>query len=320
MDDKMLHEYRREPDPAFASELRERLRRHERPRILPANPALRVLAAAAAVAVVVVVVATVPSVRVSAQSVLDIFRVKHFAAVEFKESRREVLESMEKDHLMVFDKVETTLDPGPARHVASRAEAGTLAGFSVLAPHYLPDSLAADSVFVQGAGAIRVAASEAKLRALLDRLDLKKVKVPSGLDGQWVEVKKPPMVAQRFQSRERKVVLLQSTSPQVAMPAGWDLAQLGEIGLRILGLDAGEAKRVAKATDWKSTLLVPLPMNASSFRQVTIGRGQGLLINMADKNRDRVGSILLWSEGDRIFCLRGHMNASDLIQMAESIS
>jgi hypothetical protein len=87
MDDRMLHDYRREPDPRFASDLRERLRRHERPRALPSPRALRIVAAVAAAAAVTVVFA-VPSVRVSAQALLDVFRVRRFAAVEFKESRR----------------------------------------------------------------------------------------------------------------------------------------------------------------------------------------------------------------------------------------
>ena len=96
MDDRMLHEYRREPDPRFASDLRERLRRHERPRALPSPRAIRIVAAVAAAATVTVIFA-VPSVRVSAQAVLDVFRVRRFAAIEFKESRRDLLASYQVD-------------------------------------------------------------------------------------------------------------------------------------------------------------------------------------------------------------------------------
>jgi hypothetical protein len=316
----MLHEYRREPDPAFARDLRDRLRRQERPKRLSARAGGLLFAGAAAA--LLIIVFAVPSVGVYAQSVLDVFRVKRFAAVQFTESHRQILDSLEKDRLMIFDKEEVTQEPGPSRGVASREAAGDEAGFKVRAPGFLPAGFKADSVFVQGAGAVRFAASEAKLRALLDRLDLKSVKVPPGLDGGWVEVKKPPIVLQRFvggKDQKRRAILLQANSPEVSMPAGWDLAVLGEIGLRILGLDEGEAKRVAKATDWKSTLLVPIPMNAASFRQVTVRGRPALLIMEADRKQDREAAMLMWSDGDRIFCLRGSMSSRDLMQMAESI-
>ena len=322
MDDKMLHEYRRPPDARFARELRERLRRHERPSALRAPRTIRFLAAACGVAIVASLF-TVPSVRVSAQALLDLFRVRRFAAVEFRESRLEALRSLQKERgLMIFDREEKLVDPGPMRHVPSREAASPQVGFAVSAPSYLPEGLAADSVFVEGAGEMRFAVSEAKLRSLLDGLDLRDVSVPSGLDGRWIEVRKPPVVIQRFRGGSRRAALVQARSPEVSVPSGWDVERLAEIGLRVLGLDAGEARRIARATDWRSTLLVPVPMDASSFRQVTIRGNEGLLITTAgapaaDGRRQR---ILMWTEGDRVFCLQGNLRDSDLVQMAESVS
>jgi hypothetical protein len=285
----------------------------------------RIVAAVAAAAAVTVLFA-VPSVRVSARAFLDVFRVRRFAAVEYKESRRDLLASMEKDRgFMVFDRTEKILDPGPPAYVPSREAASARAGFDVSVPGYLPSGLAADSLFVQGEAAARLAVSEEKLHSLLKRLDLDDVKVPAGLDGQWVEVRKPPVVMQRFKAEKQRAVLCQARSPEVTLPAGWNLEQLGEIGLRILGLDAGDAKRIAKATDWRSTLLVPLPMNATAFRQVTVRGQSGLLITTtgekaADGKRHRDRTILMWSTPDRIFFLQGDLGAQDLIQMAESVS
>jgi Domain of unknown function (DUF4367) len=323
MDDRMLHEYRRDPDPRFARQLRERLRRTERPRGLP-RPLAQALATACALSIVIALF-TMPSVRVSAQAILDLFRVQRFAAVEFDESRLEVLQSLEKDRgLLVFDQKETLREPGPARYVSSHEAASPEAGFAVSAPTYLPDGLKADSVFVEGEGSMRLSVSEAKLRALLDRLDVNGVNVPPNLDGGWIEVRKPPVVVQRFSSPKREAVLVQARSPEVSVPAGWDVAQLGEIGLRVLGLDAGEAKRIARATDWRSTLLVPVPLNATTFRQVTVRGNSGLLIvttgeSPVEGKPRRMGTMLLWSDGDRVFCIRGNLSAADVIQMAESI-
>jgi hypothetical protein len=323
MDDRMLHEYRRDPDPGFARQLRERLRRVERPRGLP-RPLVRALATACALGIVVALF-TVPSVRVSAQAILDLFRVQRFAAVEFDESRLEKLQSLEKDRgLLIFDQKETLREPGPTRHVPSYEAASPEAGFAVSTPAYLPDGLKVDSVFVEGEGSMRVSVSEAKLRALLDRLDVNGVDVPQNLDGGWIEVRKPPVVVQRFVSPKRKAVLIQARSPEVSLPAGWDVAQLGEIGLRVLGLDEREAKRIARATDWRSTLLVPVPLDVTTFRQVTVRGNSGLLIvttgePAAEGKPRRQGTMLMWTHGDRVFCIRGNLSASDVLQMAESI-
>ena len=325
-DDGMLHEYRREPDPRFARDLRERLRRSEGRRALPARGLVRAVAGACGVALVAALFA-IPSVRVSAQSFLELFRVKRFAGVEFSESRLEKIRSFgEQREMLLFDRHERVIDPGPARHVPSRREASSHVGFAVTGPGFLPDGLAADSVFVEGEGAMRLSVSEAKLRGLLDQLDLRDVSIPPGLDGRWIEVRKPPIVIQKFRSpRDRRAVLVQARSPEVSVPAGWDVERLAEIGLRVLGLDSGEARRIARSTDWRSTLLVPVPMNASTFRQVTVHGQPGLLITTtgeraADGKRHRRGAILMWTEGDLVFCLQGNLSATDLVQMAESIS
>lgn len=324
MDERMLHEFRRDPDPRFARELRGRLRRQEQ--AVRGYRAARLLAVACGVAVVAALFA-IPSVRVSAQSFLELFRVRRFAAVEFNESRLESLRSMGKDReLLVFDRTEKLVDPGPPRYVPSREAATPEVGYAVSAPGYLPEGLAADSVFVQGEGAMRFSVSEAKLRSLLRQLDLNDVQVPAGLDGRWIEVRKPPVVVQKFRSpRDRRAVLIQARSPEVSVPSGWDVERLAEIGLRVLGLDEGEARRIARATDWRSTLLVPVPMNASKFRQVTVHGQQGLLITTTgdravDGRRQRDGTLLLWTEGDRVFCIQGNLSGPDLMQMAESVS
>ena len=118
-------------------------------------------------------------------------------------------------------------------------------------------------------------------------------------------------------------MLVQARSPEVSVPAGWDVERLAEIGLRVLGLDTGEARRIARSTDWRSTLLVPVPMNASTFRQVTVRGQSGLLITTSSRGQDgrrREGAMLMWTQGERVFCLQGNLSGRDLMQMAESVS
>ena len=324
MDEKLLHQMRRDPPPEFRHALRERLRAQEHTRPAFGSGAVRVLAAVAAAAAVVALF-MLPSVRASAQAVLDIFRVRSFAAVEFDESRLERLKSLQQDNaLLVFDRQEVLRDPGPPRSYPTPEAAGVAAGLAVRTPGFLPNGLTLDSVFVEGAGDARLAVSETRLRTLLDQLDLRDVSVPAGLDGQWIEVRKPPLVIQVFRSERWEAGLVQATSPEVTVPPGLDVVQLAEMGLRVLGLDAGEARRVARATDWRSTLMVPVPMNASTFRQVTIHGQPGLLITTAGApsaggKRHREGTVVMWTEDGRVFGLTTNLGAPDAVQLVESV-
>jgi hypothetical protein len=324
MDENFLHLLRREPRPEFRRDLRDRLTACGEPR----RSFGAVAAPWAAVAAAVMVVAALfvfPSVRASAQSMLDLFRVRTFAAIEFDESRLDKLKSLKQDNaLMVFDRQEVVREPGPSVTYPTSAAAGAAAGLALREPGYLPNGLGLDSVIVNGAGEARLSVSEAKLRALLDQLDLGDVNVPGGLDGQWIEVRKPPAVIQCFHGGRAQATLAQALSPEVSVPPGLDVVQLAEVGLRVLGLDPGEARRVARATDWRTTLLVPVPMNASTFRQVTINGRPGLLITTAamptrDGNRRREGTLVLWTQDDRVFGLRTTLGDSEAMQIAESV-
>ena len=322
MDDKFLRDYRRDPPPGYPRGLRERLRDQEEMRQLPA---WRPMAAAAAVLMVAVALFAFPSVRAWAQSVLDLFRVRSFVAVSFDPERFEKLRSLQHDNAMlVFDRQEIIQEPGRPVVQGSPAMAAAAAGFAVETPAYLPDGLALDTVAVTGEGRARLGVSTARLRELLAALDLRDVEVPAGLDGQDLTVHMYPVVAQKYSAGNRRLALVQSRSPEVSLPTGVDLARLGEMGLRILGLDASEARRIAASVDWRSTLLVPVPANASSFRSVTVQGNPGLLITTtregeARGERRRGGSIVMWTAGDRVFALEGTLSPPDLIQVAESV-
>src|SRR5262249_35131467 len=198
MDDRFLNPLRQEPDPRFARGLREKLRAQEsqvsgaRSRLTPA------LAGAFALAVIVALFAF-PSVRASAQAMLDLFRVKKFTALPFDQARVDKLQQLDKDRmLMVFDKTETVREPGPPQMVTSIAAATSAAGFHVASPSYLPAGLSADTIRVDGPAEAKLSVSEAKLRSLLDALDLDDVQVPAGLDGKEIQVRKAPIVIQQF--------------------------------------------------------------------------------------------------------------------------
>ena len=323
-DDRFLKDFGREPRPEFARSLRAKLRageeREER-RGFVFRPAF----AAAAVLLAVIGLFSVPAVRVSAQALLDMFRVRNFAAVPFDESRMEKLEALKgegDDQALMFFEHQEIQKPTETK-VSSVSEASAIAGSPVQTPGYLPNGYTAEPIHVNGEGRARLTVDAAKLQAILQTLDLRDVRVPAGLDGQPIEVHLWPVVGQSWANpKGGKLHLVQSRSPEVGMQSGVDLRELGEMGLRILGLDAAEAQRVAGSIDWANTLVVPVPAGASSFREVTVRGNKGLLVEMtrsvSDKRR-RQGAVVMWSEGDRVYALSGSPSEAELIQIAESL-
>jgi hypothetical protein len=323
MDDKFMESLYRDPDAKFADDLRGKLNAQPLPHSLRRVAPIPLFAAGVAAAVIVALFAF-PSVRVSAQAMLDLFRVRKFAAVQFDAKRLDQLKNMKEDAaLQVFDH-QKLQEPAPPQYFTTLEPAATAAGLPAARPSYLPFGLVADTVAVEGEAAMRLTVNEPKLAALLQSLGLGDVQVPAGIDGKSIEVHKPRVLIQRFVNGSRHAAFVEAQSPEVQVPAGLDVERLGEIGLRILGLDADEAHRMAVATDWRSTLIVPVPPTASTFRQVTVHGQPALLVTTnaapeGDHAGRRNGSICLWSEQDRVFGVMGNLPENDLLQMAESV-
>ena len=327
MNDNFLHEQRREPAPGYARALRERLREVEAQ--APAR-GFRLHPAFAMALVVALLSAsfTLPAVRVAAQNALDLFRVRSFAAVEIDPARMEQLKQLhdqaEADpSMMVFDKQDVLQEPGEPVDYPSTDLAAAAAGLAgVLKPTSLPSGLKFEKAMVTGQGAARFTVHTDRLQHVLDALAITDVHVPAGLEGQSITVHMPAAVVQAYGNGKRHLTILEATSPEVALPPGADLRQLGELGLRVLGLDPKEARRIAASVDWRSTLLVPVPADAASFNQVDVNGHKGLLVRMegdgGNGTRKR-GSMVMWTEGERVLAVRSDMGSEDVLEVAQSL-
>jgi hypothetical protein len=335
MDDRFLHEQRREPEPGFARALRERLRAHaESGSVEDEAPARRfrlvpALASAASIAAVAFAF-TIPAVRVAAQSALDLFRVRSFAAIEIDQSRIDQLRALhdqlgQDPSMLVLDQQEVLQEPGKPVEYPSADLAGNAAGLPGLKQPRLPlpNDMKFTKAQVTGEGAARLTLNGDKLRKVIELLGLTDVRVPDGLDGQKITVHMPAIVQQEYASDKSRMTLVEAHSPEVALPPGADLRQLGEIGLRILGMDAGEARRVASSIDWKSTLVVPVPTSAESFRQVQVNGHPGLYIRCEAPDesgkRRRSGAVVMWTEGDRVHALQSNLPGEEILDLAQQL-
>jgi hypothetical protein len=317
--DTWLEALQSDPSPLFKAQLRERLRAQEPVIETRRDWPRRVLLAAAGV-IAVGVLFSVPAVRASVAQFVSLFRVINVVAVPVDSSR---IDRLEAEHLeigaLIGEHVQVVQDPGAPVQVASLANAEAVAGMTLATPQWLPDNTQVIETAVMGERVVRITADGQRLQQVMDALGINDLAVPEGLDGHVVNVRVPPVVMIRYDHHNgRRSRLFQARTPQLTLPNSIDVRALGEIGLRILGLAPLEAKLFAKAIDWHTTLVVPVPPNASSFQQVDIGGHRGVLIHHQPRDQSPTSTIV-WSTPERVFALVSIQHVAEVTAMATSV-
>jgi hypothetical protein len=324
MNDDFLYGLRRQPPTAFSAELRDRLNRVEPPARTSSRGFTVALKAVAAVALVALAL-SVPAVRASAQSFLAMFRADTLVGVPVDERRAVDLTRRVDLEGLLGGSVKVLQAPGQPTEFSDPSAASASAGFDLHLPASLPSGASITHTSVTGPARLQVTADTAALRVAMDALSIDDLTIPAGLEGQVVTLDISPIVSVRYsvEDADRTTIeMLQALSPAVALPAGVDMAALGEIALRVLGLGPADARSIAQAIDWHTTLLVPIPPMAQSFRQVRVGGGNGLFIEKRpDYDGAATSKVLLWSDAGRAYGImtRGHVTADQLVAIADSV-
>jgi hypothetical protein len=325
MDESWLSAFKKTPPADWAESLRVQLQQSEMADVRPdiSNRwRIRRLVTILAVLVLAVGIVSVPALRASAVSFLSLFRVVNFVAVPVDPGRLRALDDAHLDlERLIGDRVEVLADPGPPKSVASIDEAEAIAGFQLKMPTWLAPDTKIIEMAVSGERAARVTADSKRLEEVLDTLGITDLRMPAGLDGQAVTVRVPPIVMVRFETggrSPRRTRFFQAPSPEITMPPGVDSSILGEIGLRVLGVPKDTARQFAAAIDWNTTLILPVPPTAQSFRQVEIGGNPGVAIGYQPPNESPT-TMLLWSNGGRVFGMQSIQSYEQVVAMADSV-
>jgi len=324
MDDQFLRDLRKQPNPEFAARLRATLRSAPPSAVARVAPAAKVrkwFAAAASIAVVGFAF-TLPPVQAAAEAFLELFRVRQFTGVQFDPERLRSLESSGIDPESLFGALEPlTPEPAPVSY-ATAADAGAGAGIRVRTPAWVPTGFTSSGFMGTSEIAARITMKTAGLQAVLDTLGLADVELPEGLDGQTATVRVPPVVTQTFVNGDRTVHVIQAQSPEVSFPAGVDISKLAYAGLRVLGMSRDEAYNMSVTIDWRSTLIVPVPARAMSYRPINVSGNEGLLIQGVENNGSggpQLGGALMWSAGGETFAVAGAVSPEALLEIAQTL-
>ena len=325
-DDRFLLEQRREPGPEFSRSLRARLRAFDSGEAQRSGFRLHPVLSGAMAAAALAIAFTFPAVRATAQQVLDLFRVREFAVVQIDENRIEKLKSQNFDPASLLGgRMEKLQDGGEPRFFTDVESAERAAGLDIRSPSYVASTLSPDTIVVNGENRVRVTIDTQPLREMMNLMDVRDVELPAGLDGQRIEARIPVVVVQRYiGSGKRRAALVQAESPEVTLPPGVELSRLGEIGLRLLGIEKSEAHRLAGVIDWHTTMLLPIVSSTTSFQQVSVNGARGVMLQTRSTatpgGADRgPGQALLWTHQGRIYALLANISEIDMVQMAESV-
>jgi hypothetical protein len=325
MKDDLLYGLRQEPSASFAARLHADLKKSDATaRPMRARWPVAKIAAAIAVVAIVGGLFTLPAVRASAQSFLSLFRIVNFVAVPVDESRLAALKARQLDppHLL-GEHIQVLREASAPTAVASPEQAGSLAGIDVQVPHYLPAGMTLKEITVRGENAAQITADTRVLQDVMDTLSITDLSIPDGLNGQVATVRVPPSVVMKYEQGPRVTRFYQGRTPEVSLPASVDLASIGEIGLRIVGLSPRDAKQFARTIDWQTTLLVPVPPAVSSFKQVDINGHGGIAIERwvpspTATPRTAV-HVVLWAADGKVFGIESTQRAEDVVLMADSV-
>jgi len=282
------------------------------------------LAGVAAIVAVLSLLA-LPPVRAAADQLLAVFRVQKVVFMPINPDRVQQLEALNLNGNALFIGKPQASEHAPPRTVASADEAAQAAGYAIGQPAQLPSAPLSTEYTVISPNKTQFQINVAGARQVLDLLDIDDVTIPDALGAQPIVVESKPFVAAHYHGANYDLTLNQGQSPNVTLPEGVDLAQLGKAALRVLGTPADQAEIASRQINWNNTLIFPFPADTDNIRQVSVNGEPALLVGGGPRRAEHWQ--LYWQSGDRLYMLeakgQGNLNGEDmvstLITTAESV-
>jgi hypothetical protein len=282
---------------------------------------------------------TVPPVRALADQLLSLFRVQQVTVVPIDFTGMQQLTGQGPIGQQISQLLSTSITmsqkPGDPVSAADAAQASQLAGFTVR----LPQGKTASQLNVMKASSFSFKIDRTKAQSLLDEAGRSDLVLPASIDGQDISVTVPAGVSAAYGTcpapkdgeAEREfgpgstgrryadcLLFAQIPSPTVSAPAEVNVAQLAQIGLEFTGMSSSEAAAFTNSVDWTSTLVIPIPKNAATYKQVSVDGVTGTLIQRPSDDEPQFS--LIWVKGGIIYAIGGlGTNVEQAMQIANSL-
>jgi hypothetical protein len=285
-----------------------------------ANRVWRPIAAGVMIVALLVAMFSFEPSRALADKFLSIFRVRKFAVIQVSpdEAQVEALAESLQDKLFIGEP-EMIADP-PVVEAATIEEARDLAGFDARVPAYLPGPEAA-RFEVKGHTQVAFHVAREGLQLVLQTAGMDPEQIPASVENGVIQCTAPSSVY----IEKGPFSIIQVNDPSVEYPDGLNPQLIGEAGLRILGVPAGEARSISERIDWTTTVLLPVPTNIAEVRDVTVAGAQGVLLmprqieGAAQGEAHPDGAVLLMEKDNIVYMVSGSNSYEELLRIAESM-
>ena len=269
-------------------------------------------------------------VRAVANTFLGLFRVEKIEAVSIGIDLADLPAELEPsftalDAILGEDMFIESI--GEPYQLENSGEAHSLVNF----PVRYPDELESEPILLyQPASTVGLTIDQARWQAIIDGLGYD-FSIPEAVDGETITFNVPDTILAAYgncninaameveaaDSRINCTVLMQSATPFIEAPPGLDINLAGQIVLQTLGMSAEDADAFSAQINWSTTLVVPVPRDAS-YRDVNVDGVDGILLNDMYSNGPPVYT-LLWVKNGVFYALTGPGTAGQAIELANSL-
>jgi hypothetical protein len=278
----------------------------------------------AGIAAVIVIIGlfTLAPVRALASDFLALFRVQKFVAVDIDPERmQQIAEAV--DQSMGLGEVQHLTEEGQGTEVGSLDEAAGLAGFT---PRTLEGYGDPSHIVVHDGSTSTFTPDVQAMRQVFQAVNVDPNLLPDNIDGQTFTLTTSPGVAQVWTNEDGspRFMVMQAPSPTIEGPDDVDYEQLGEAMLQLLGMDADEAHRLSQSIDWTTTVVLPIPRDVASVREVNIDGTTGLVFDARGHGdgdgEGRPGGAVLWEKNGIVYLVAAdQMNSLDMQEVADHL-
>jgi hypothetical protein len=270
-----------------------------------------------------------PPVRAIANSFLGLFRVQEIALFEVRDDLPEHLSQSTQMEMLFSDSLQFE-QQAEEQAVTSAAQAEALAGFAVRQPQGLDGDV---KFMVTSAGRVQFTVDLGRLHAVLDELGRSDLRLPQSVDGAVVSAEIQPGVSISFGPcvevignpddpesvyYEDCTSLMQIPSPTVEAPEGLDIQRIGEVYMQFLGMSPEDARKFSEEVDWANTLVVPIPMNALDYQQVTVDGVTGTFLSPTSPEFQQE-YLLFWVKDGLLYALSGEGGLAEALRIVDTL-
>lgn len=297
-------------------------------RTMWARPRTRALTALATVIVLMLAVSFSP-MRTVANDFLNQFRVQKLAAITIPVNLQDpgntaLLQMMTagdksqmKDELSALGTFDTTFNVDKDHLPSAMTLDEAAAKYDGMkAPETLPDGFdTVPQAYVTDAGSASYTMNVDQVKQIIQQLNLPIYAFDSVTSPTLkFDVNVPTAAILRYQNAGGdNLVVGQMESPQLDIPAELNMDRLREDILRFPFLPTDLVTQLRAVTDWKETLIVPIPEGATS-ENVTVDGHAGLLI------KSDQGNGVLWESGGKLYGVFGQVSADQVMATAKSMA